>query len=110
MSVPELGIVEAIEEYMSLTNSYSSHYSLTDDKHFTMLQNTCIRYDKSLKQNPYPQPGQSINMSLMRTQAQMVMKEVMLKNVVHLMELTLHLMTSTMSTAPISTGMLRSSP
>ena len=49
-SVPELRIVEMMEEYMSLTNSYTSHYSITYDKCFTMLQNACIRYEKSLKQ------------------------------------------------------------
>ena len=49
-------------------------------------------------------------MRLRSTQAQKVMVEVMVKTVVHLMELTLHLLTSTMSTPPISTGTLRSSP
>ena len=53
-SVPELRIVEDMEDYMSLTNSYSSNYSITYDKYFTMLQNACIRYDKSLKQKPSP--------------------------------------------------------
>ena len=38
-----------MEEYMSLTNSHSPHYSITYDKYFTMLQNACIRYDKHLK-------------------------------------------------------------
>ena len=41
-----------MEEYMSLTNSYTSHYSITHDKYFAMLQNGSIRYDKSLKQKP----------------------------------------------------------
>ena len=45
-SLPELRIVETTEEYLSLTNSYTSHYSITYDKYFTMLQNACIRYDK----------------------------------------------------------------
>ena len=49
-SVPEFRIVGTMEEYMSLTNSHSPHYSITYDKHFTMLQNACIRYDKHLKQ------------------------------------------------------------
>ena len=31
-SVPELSTVETIEEYMPLTNSYTSHYSITYDK------------------------------------------------------------------------------
>ena len=47
-SVPELRIVETMEEYMSLTNSYTSHYSIPYDKYFTVLQNACIRYDNSL--------------------------------------------------------------
>ena len=51
-SVPELRIMETMEEYMCLTNSYSSHYSITYEKSFTKLQNACIRYDKSLKQKP----------------------------------------------------------
>ena len=38
-SVPELRIVEAMEEYMSLTHSSSSHFSITYDKSFMMLQN-----------------------------------------------------------------------
>ena len=53
-SVPEVRIVETMEEYLSFTNSYSNHYSITYDKYFTMLQNVCIRYDKSLKQKPSP--------------------------------------------------------
>ena len=51
-SVPELMIVETMEEYMSLTHSSSGHFSITYDKHFMMLQNACIRYNKTLKQNP----------------------------------------------------------
>ena len=44
-SVPELRIVETMEEYMSLTNSSSGQVSITYDKYFMMLQNACIRYD-----------------------------------------------------------------
>ena len=43
-----------MEKYMSLTNSYTSLYSITYDKYLNMLQNACIRYDKSQKQNPSP--------------------------------------------------------
>ena len=52
MSVPELRIVGTMEEYMSWRNIYSSHYFIMYDKYFTMLQNACIRYDKSPKQKP----------------------------------------------------------
>ena len=41
-----------MEEYMSLTHSSSGHFSITYDKYFMMLQNACIRYDKTLKQKP----------------------------------------------------------
>ena len=51
-SVPELRIVETMEEYMSLTNSSSGQVSITYDKYFMMLQNACNRYDKNLKQKP----------------------------------------------------------
>ena len=53
-SIPELGIVETMEEYMSLTQSSSGQYSLTYDKYFTMLQNACLRYDKTLRHKPSP--------------------------------------------------------
>ena len=52
--IPELRIVETMEEYMSLTQTPNSQYSLTYDKYFMMLQNACIRYDKSLKPEPSP--------------------------------------------------------
>ena len=51
-----------------------------------MLQNACVRYDESLKRSLHPQPEQSINMSFIRTQAQMVMKGAMLKKDLNLME------------------------
>ena len=51
-SGPELRIVETMEEYMSLTHSSTGQYSLTYDKYFMMLQNACIRHDKTLKQKP----------------------------------------------------------
>ena len=41
-----------MEEYMPLTHSSSGHFSITYDKYFMMLQNACIRYDKTLKQKP----------------------------------------------------------
>ena len=51
-SVPELRIVETIEEYMSLRHSSSGHFSIPYDKYFMMLLNACIRYDKTLNQKP----------------------------------------------------------
>ena len=47
-SVPELRIAETMEEYMSLTHTSTGKYSLTYDKYLMMLQNACIRYDKTL--------------------------------------------------------------
>ena len=62
-SVPELEIMEAMEEYMSLTHSSSGHFSITYDKYFMMLHNACIRYDKTLKQKPLEHPELFISMS-----------------------------------------------
>ena len=53
-SVPELRTVETMEEYMSLKQFFTSQFSLTYDNYFMMLQNACIRYDKTLKQKPSP--------------------------------------------------------
>ena len=53
-SIPELKIVETMEEYMPLTQSSSGQYSLTHDKYFMMLQNACIQYDMSLRHKPSP--------------------------------------------------------
>ena len=51
--ISELRTVETMEEYMSLTHFSSGHFSITYDKFFMMLQNTCIRYDKTVKQKPF---------------------------------------------------------
>ena len=41
-----------MDEYMFLTHFSSGQYSLTYDKYSLLLQNACIRYDKTLKQKP----------------------------------------------------------
>ena len=41
-----------MEEYMSLMHDSSGCFSIMYDKYFIMLQNACIRYDKTLKQKP----------------------------------------------------------
>ena len=46
-SVPEVRIVDTMEEYIALTQSSSDHFSIAYDKYFMMLQNGCIRYDKT---------------------------------------------------------------
>ena len=43
-----------MEEYISLTQSSTGQYCLTYDKYFMMLQNACIRYDKTLRQKHSP--------------------------------------------------------
>ena len=63
-----------------------------------MLQNPCIRYDRSLKQKPSPTARAVYQHDLMETQAQMLMMGIMLKKDLHLMGLTPYLMTSTTST------------
>ena len=109
-SVPELRIVDTMEEYMFLTNCYSSHCSITSDKYFTMLQNACIRYDKSLKQKTSSTARAVYHQELDEDSGTDGDKGAMLQKDLCLMELTLHLMTATTSTLPTSIGTLRSSP
>ena len=53
-SLPELMIMQTMKEYMSLIQSSTGQYSLINDKYFMMLQNACIRYNKTLKYKPSP--------------------------------------------------------
>ena len=99
-----------MEEYMSLTSSDSSHCFIAYIKYFTMLQSAFIGLKAVSNRSLHQQPEQSIGMSLMETQAQKEMMGAMLRKDSHLMGLTLHLMISTTSTPPISTGILMSSP
>ena len=41
-----------MEENMSLTHSSSGHFSIMYDKYFMMLQNACMRYDRTCKLKP----------------------------------------------------------
>ena len=53
-SISELSVLETMEDDMSLTQPSNGQYSLTYDKYFMILQNACIRYDKTLKYKPSP--------------------------------------------------------
>ena len=83
---------------MSLTNFYSNHYSITYDKYFPMLQNACIRYDKSLKQKLSPTTRAVYQHELVEDSSIDCDHGTMLKKDLHLMELTPHLMTATIKT------------
>ena len=50
-AIPELRIVETMEEFLSLS-SFSTDSTMESDSYFTLLHNACIRSDKSLKQKP----------------------------------------------------------
>ena len=109
-SVHALRTVETMEEYMSLTNSYTSHYSITSDKYFTMLQNACIRYDKSLKQKPSTTARAIYQYGLDRDSGTDCEDGDYVGEGFAPDGKILHLMTSTISIPPISIGVLRLSP
>ena len=44
-AIPELRVVETMEEFINMS-SYSSGSTLDYDNYFTLLHNSCIRYDK----------------------------------------------------------------
>ena len=52
-SIPELRIVETMEEFISLSSSTPGP-TMGYDNYLTLLQNACIRYDSNLKSRPSP--------------------------------------------------------
>ena len=52
-NIPELRMVETMEEFISLSSSTPGP-TMGYDNYLTLLQNACIRYDSSLKSRPSP--------------------------------------------------------
>ena len=52
-NIPELRMVETMEEFISLSSSTPGP-TMGYDNYLTLLQNACIRYDSSLKSRPTP--------------------------------------------------------
>ena len=50
--IPELRMVETMEEFISLSFSTPGP-TMGYDNYLTLLQNACIRYDSNLKSRPY---------------------------------------------------------
>ena len=52
-NIPELRMVETMEEFISLSSSTPGP-TMGYDNYLTLLQNACIRYDSNLKSRPSP--------------------------------------------------------
>ena len=52
-NIPELRMVETMEEFISLSSSTPGPI-MGYDNYLTLLQNSCIRYDSNLKSRPSP--------------------------------------------------------
>ena len=52
-NIPELRMVETMEEFISLS-SFTPEPNMGYDNYLTLLQNACIRYDSHLKSRPSP--------------------------------------------------------
>ena len=52
-NIPELRMVETMEEFISLCSSTPGP-TMGYDNYLTLLQNACIRYDSNLKSRPSP--------------------------------------------------------
>ena len=52
-NIPELRMVETMEEFISLSSSTAGP-TMGYDNYLTLLQNACIRYDSNLKSRPSP--------------------------------------------------------
>ncbi len=53
-AIPELRIVETMEEFRCLSNQDYNDNSMDYDTYLSLLQNACIRYDKAIKTKPSP--------------------------------------------------------
>ena len=52
-NIPELRMVETMEEFISLSSSTPGP-AMGNDNYLTLLQNACIRYDSNIKSRPSP--------------------------------------------------------
>ena len=55
-NIPELRMVETMEEFISLSSS-TPGFTIGYDNYLTLLQNACMRYDSNLKSRPSPASG-----------------------------------------------------
>ena len=108
-NIPELRMVETMEEFISLSSSTPGP-TMGYDNYLTLLQNACIRYDSNLKSRPSPASRAPINMNFLMTSMTTLIPRITPPQAPPMVALTCQLKNSTRFTLLISIGLLMSPP
>ena len=108
-SIPELRMVETMEEFISLSSSTPGP-TMGYANYLTLLQNACIRYDSNLKSRPSPASRAAYQHELSPDQHDNPYPRTTPPQVPPMVVLTCQLRNSTRSTLPTLIGLLLSPP
>ena len=108
-NIPELRMVETMEEFISLSSSTPGP-TMGYDNYLTLLQNACIRYDSNLKSRPSPASRAAYQHELLMTSMTTLIPRTTPPQAPPMVALTCQLKNSTRSTLPTLIGLLMSPP
>ena len=108
-SIPELRMVETMEDFISLSSSIPGPI-MGYDNYLTLLQNACIRYDSNLKSRPSPASRGAYHMTYLMTSMTTHIPRTPPPQVPPMVALTCQQRSSTRSILPTSIGLLMSPP
>ena len=108
-NIPELRMVETMEEFISLSSSTPGP-TMGYDNYLTLLQNACIRYDSNLKSKPSPASRAAYQHELSLDQHDNLIPRITPPQAPPMVALTCQLKNSTRFTLLTSIGLLMSPP
>ena len=108
-NIPELRMVETMEEFISLSSSTPGP-TMGYDNYLTLLQNACIRYDSTHTSKPLQPLELPTNMTSLMTSMTTHTPKITPPQAPPMVALTCQLRNSTRSTLPTSIGLLLSPP
>ena len=108
-NIPELRMVETMEEFISLSSSTPGP-TMDYDNYLTLLQNACIMYDSNHTSRPSPASRAAYQHELSPDQHDNPYPKITPPQVPPMVALTCQLRNSTRSTLPTSIGLLLSPP
>ena len=108
-NIPELRMVETMEELISLSSTTPGP-TMGYDNYLTLPQNACIRYDSNLKSRPSPASRAAYQHDLPPDQPDHLYPRSTPPEAPHMVALTCQQRNSTRSMLPTSTGLLLSPP
>ena len=108
-NIPELRMVETMEEFISLSSSTPGP-TMGYDNYLTLLQNACIRYDSTHTSKPSPASRAATSMISLMTSMTTHTPKITPPQAPPMVALTCQLRNSTRSTLPTSIGLLLSPP